>query len=52
MNDHFKTRHGVNRDLYSESVIRQMSYLDTIIADDSTNFRKKLRRAAGPGVVG
>jgi hypothetical protein len=51
MKEHFNARYGISHDLYSESVVRQMSYLNTIIADDSTNFRKKLRRAPGPGAV-
>lgn len=48
MKDHFNARYGLTRDLYSESVVRQMAYLDTIIDDDSTNFRTKLRRTLGP----
>ena len=42
--EHFSQRHGVPRNLYREAVIRQMAYLETIIADDSGDFRKKLRR--------
>ncbi|MGO8695244.1 MAG: HD domain-containing protein [Rectinemataceae bacterium] len=41
---HFARRYGIDRDLYREAVGRQMAYLDQIIADDSTNFRKKLKR--------
>lgn len=41
---HFRERHGHDRDLYAESMDRQMAYLRGILADDSTNFRKKLRR--------
>jgi hypothetical protein len=42
--EHFRARRGVDRDLYREAVERQMAYLDTIIADDKTNFRTKLKR--------
>jgi hypothetical protein len=41
---HFRERYGIPRNLYMESIERQMEYLKTIIADDSTNFRKKLKR--------
>jgi len=41
---HFALRHGEDRDLYREAIDRQMAYLDSIMADDSINFRKKLRR--------
>jgi hypothetical protein len=41
---HFKSRYGLDRDLYAEAMERQMEYLKSIIADDSTNFRKKLKR--------
>jgi hypothetical protein len=41
---HFAARFGLDRDLYQESIDRQMDYLRSIIADSSTNFRKKLRR--------
>jgi hypothetical protein len=41
---HFASRYGVDRDLYREAIERQMEYLGGIIEDDSTNFRKKLKR--------
>ncbi len=41
---HFAARCGVDRDLYREAIERQMAYLDAILADDSSNFRKKLKR--------
>jgi hypothetical protein len=41
---HFRERFGIDRNLYIESIERQMDYLDTIIKDDSSNFRKKLKR--------
>jgi hypothetical protein len=41
---HFSVRNGLAKDLYSEAIERQMAYLDRIIADDSCNFRKKLKR--------
>ncbi|HOG06966.1 MAG: HD domain-containing protein [Syntrophales bacterium] len=44
MKAHFEARYAVPRDLYRETIARQMAYLDAIIADDSTNFREKLRR--------
>jgi hypothetical protein len=42
--EHFAKRHGIDRDLYREAIERNMAYLDTIMADDSTNFRVKLKR--------
>lgn len=42
--EHFSVRCGIDEDLYREAIARQMAYLDTIIADDSDNFRKKLKR--------
>jgi hypothetical protein len=56
---HFRTRFGIDRNLYMESIERQMDYLSSIISDDSTNFRKKLKRldlesiapGSGTGVV-
>jgi hypothetical protein len=41
---HFSARYGVDRDLYREAIERQMVYLDSILADDTTNFRTKLKR--------
>jgi hypothetical protein len=41
---HFMARYGVDRDLYREAIERQMEYLRGIIEDDSSNFRKKLKR--------
>jgi hypothetical protein len=41
---HFAERWGVDRDLYAESMGRQMDYLQAILDDASTNFRKKLKR--------
>lgn len=41
---HFRERFDIDRNLYIESIERQMSYLDRIIEDDSTNFRHKLKR--------
>jgi hypothetical protein len=42
--DHFSARFGIDRDLYIESIEHQMDYLGAIIKDDSSNFRKKLKR--------
>lgn len=41
---HFRERFGIDRNLYIASIEGQMAYLREIIEDDSTNFRKKLRR--------
>jgi hypothetical protein len=41
---HFRERYEVNENLYIKAVDRQMSYLDRIIGDQSTNFRHKLKR--------
>lgn len=41
---HFAARYGVDRDLYREAIARQMAYLDSIMADDKVNFRRKLKR--------
>jgi len=41
---HFRERHGEDRDLYRDAIDRQMAYLEGIMADDSVNFRKRLRR--------
>jgi hypothetical protein len=41
---HFQKRYGIPRNLYMESIEHQMEYLKKIIADDTTNFRKKLKR--------
>lgn len=41
---HFRERHGEDRDLYRDAIDRQMAYLDGIMADDTINFRKRLRR--------
>ncbi len=41
---HFRERYEVNSNLYVVAIDRQMAYLDTIIADQNTNFRHKLKR--------
>ncbi len=41
---HFRKRYGIDRDLYAEAMERQMAYLQDILADSSTNFRRKLKR--------
>jgi hypothetical protein len=41
---HFAERWGVDRDLYDQSMKRQIDYLRGILDDESTNFRKKLKR--------
>jgi hypothetical protein len=42
--EHFLARYDIDRDLYREAIDRQMSYLEGILADDSANFRTKLKR--------
>jgi hypothetical protein len=41
---HFRARHGVDANLYTIAIDRQMAYLDRIMEDDTTNFRRKLKR--------
>jgi len=41
---HFAERWGADADLYDEAMGRQMAYLQTILDDATTNFRKKLKR--------
>ena len=41
---HFSTRYGVEKNLYIESIERQIEYLRSIMDDDTVNFRKKLKR--------
>ncbi|HPO02203.1 MAG TPA: hypothetical protein PL077_02575 [Treponemataceae bacterium] len=41
---HFKARYGLDRNLYIESIERQIDYLGSIMEDSSVNFRKKLKR--------
>ena len=41
---HFRERYGINENLYIVAVDRQMAYLDQIIADQTSNFRHKLKR--------
>jgi len=42
--DHFKARFGIDENLYITAIEKQMEYLKTIIDDESTNFRNKLKR--------
>ncbi|QGY38744.1 metal-dependent phosphohydrolase [Pseudodesulfovibrio cashew] len=44
MGDHFRQRHGVARDLYSEAVDRNMNYLTLILQDYGEDYRRGLRR--------
>lgn len=41
---HFANRYGIKKNLYIESIERQIEYLGSIIEDDTVNFRKKLKR--------
>jgi hypothetical protein len=42
--DHFQKRYDVAENLYLSAIDRQMDYLNSIIDDHSSNFRKKLKR--------
>ncbi len=41
---YFRERAGLNINLYMESIRRNITYIETIIEDDTTNFRQKLKR--------
>lgn len=41
---HFAVRVGEDRDLYRDAIAQQMTYLNSIMEDDSVNFRQRLRR--------
>ena len=41
---HFRERCGEDRDLYRDSINRQMTYLSDMMVDNTINFRKRLRR--------
>jgi hypothetical protein len=41
---HFSSRYSSDSNLYMDSIERQMNYLETIIADETMNFRNKLKR--------
>lgn len=41
---HFSERWGADSDLYAEAMDRQIAYLQGILDDTTTNFRKKLKR--------
>ncbi|MGL4370631.1 MAG: HD domain-containing protein, partial [Spirochaetota bacterium] len=42
--EHFRARFDIHKNLYIEAIERQMDYLNAIIEDEQTNFRKKLKR--------
>jgi len=42
--DHFNERFGIDKNLYLLTIEKQIKYLQTILTDDSTNFRHKLKR--------
>jgi hypothetical protein len=44
MKSHFRSRHNINIDLYSDAMEKNISYLRSIIDDSTTNFRHKLKR--------
>jgi len=41
---HFRLRHNIEENLYMTAIEKQMEYLGTIIEDETTNFRNKLKR--------
>ncbi len=43
--DHFSKRFNIKSNLYIVAIERQMNYLNSIIEDNTTNFRHKLNRA-------
>ncbi len=42
--EHFRVRHRTDHNLYVEAIERHIAYLHSIIEDDTTNFRHKLKR--------
>ncbi len=44
MRDHFRERWNIDRNLYAESIERQINYLVKILEDDRTDYRTYLRR--------
>jgi len=47
---HFKKRFDIDENLYMTAIEKQMNYLKTIIADNSSNFRNKLKRLDIEGI--
>ncbi len=41
---HFNARSGIKSNLYMDAIERHMDYLKQILADETTNFRHKLKR--------
>lgn len=41
---HFRVRHNIDENLYMTAIENQMKYLESIIEDETTNFRNKLKR--------
>jgi len=41
---HFRERFGIDRNLYMTAISKNIEYLNKIIEDNSSNFRKKLKR--------
>ena len=41
---HFKARYGIDRDLYSESIARNMAYLDYVVTNHKDEYANYLRR--------
>lgn len=43
---HFSERHGIDKNLYMESIDKNIAYINKIMEDDTTNFRTKLHRVS------
>ena len=44
MSAHFRVRHGVDRDFYSEAVVRNMDYLSDLLITHGEQYARGLRR--------
>ncbi len=44
--EHFRTRFGIDSNLYMEAIDKNIGYLHRIIEDETTNFRHKLKRGS------
>ncbi len=52
MRFHFKKRHGIDRDVYSERIERHMTYLARCLKEHGHDYRRYLRRAYVPDIPG
>jgi hypothetical protein len=46
--NHFNKRYNINKNLYIDAIEKNISYLEKIINDSTTNFRHKLKRGNFP----